>query len=241
MNDTLLQLSTLLPADIRHNPSLRNLSLRAHDIPSRTRLVMSGSVPKRMYFVASGWLSASTRLSDGGAPINMLRIRGDIAGLDCIHRDKAVHDITTLTPAELISVPLEEWRDAMSDDEALCAFVMSELCRDVCELSVMNAVIGRYKAPRRLAVLLHTLLERVRATYHDGIDTLTLPLTQEEIGLVLGLTNVSVNRAFRTLEQDGLVRTGRQSVTIVDEKRLVETMGIGALSPLIMPVLARSA
>ena len=61
-----------------------------------------------------------------------------------------------------------------------------------------------------------TLKQNQRA-YQTTVNTLSLPMTQEEIGRLLGLTNVSVNRAFRALENGGRISTARQTVTFLDK------------------------
>jgi CRP-like cAMP-binding protein len=84
-------------------------------------------------------------------------------------------------------------------------------------MRMMNAVIGHMKAPDRLAYFLYMTLQQNQSAYQTTLNTLSLPMTQEEIGRLLGLTNVSVNRAFRVLENEGRIATARQTVTFLDK------------------------
>ena len=53
----------------------------------------------------------------------------------------------------------------------------------------------------------------------DGVD-IGVPLTQAELGALIGAREVSVQRALRELEASGLVRRGRRRVIILDHERL---------------------
>jgi CRP/FNR family transcriptional regulator, cyclic AMP receptor protein len=50
---------------------------------------------------------------------------------------------------------------------------------------------------------------------YPGIGT-TLPISQEELGALVGLSRQRVNQALRQLEQHGLVRVSYRGVTILD-------------------------
>lgn len=240
MTEQRLQLQALLPARLRDKPWLSALSLRQHDLPPRTTLYRMGTQPGRIYFVAKGWIACAVPLGPRARPVSALRIRGDIIGLATLNGDEAVEEIETVTGAELISVPTHEYRDHMRDCDALTDFTFAEMARDMSNLQLMNGVIGRMTAPDRLAYFLYLMLERSRRTFHGRLDALNLPLTQEEIGHVLGLTNVSVNRAFRRLEGDGLIRTGRHAITFLDEVALTERLHLSGWESLMNRAVARA-
>jgi CRP-like cAMP-binding protein len=193
------------------------MALRAHDVPARELLFRADGNPQRLYFVAKGWIRGATALSISLRPISTLSIRGDVIGLSWMDRPNRMEDVSTITACELISVPTQDFRDWMQKDATLRNFVFNEIIREMMNIRMMSAVVGHMKAPDRLAYFLFIMLERCRRTYQTQLRTLSLPMTQEEIGRLLGLTNVSVNRAFRALETEGVIQTGRQSVTILDE------------------------
>jgi predicted transcriptional regulator len=49
-----------------------------------------------------------------------------------------------------------------------------------------------------------------------------LPMTQEQLADVLGLTSVHVNRTLQALEQQKLIRRHKRSVTIGDWQKLAD-------------------
>ena len=217
MDDVRMQLQSLLPAAIRHRPWVGETSARQHDLPARENIFRSGDSLQRVYFVARGWLRGSTALAENVRPLSNLYIRGDIIGLPWIGQLNQIEDVTTITHCELISVPAKQFQDWRHKDSFLQTYIQDELVRETINLRMMNAVIGQRKAPDRLAFFLFLTFQRIQRTYRTQTNALSLPMTQEEIGRMLGLTNVSVNRAFRALESQGRIATARQTVTFLDQ------------------------
>jgi len=54
-------------------------------------------------------------------------------------------------------------------------------------------------------------------------DTFDLPLTQEVLGDLLGLTSVHVNRTIRSLEADGLIARSDHRIRLIDMAALRST------------------
>ncbi|MGB6231815.1 MAG: Crp/Fnr family transcriptional regulator [Litorimonas sp.] len=220
MDHLKLQFQAMLPPALRHRPWVHAVSLQMDRLDPQEDLLRADGSTTRIYFVVKGWLQGSTALSGKARPIANLHMRGDVIGLSWIDHPNHIEDVGAVTPTELISMPATDLRTQMNSDPYLRDYVRSELVRELMNLRMMNAVIGHMKAPDRLAYFLLVVLLRSRRTLRSGTRTLPLPLTQSQIGRILGLTNVSVNRAFRTLETDELVQAGRQSVTYLDEDAL---------------------
>ncbi|HEY1785273.1 MAG TPA: Crp/Fnr family transcriptional regulator, partial [Pirellulales bacterium] len=55
---------------------------------------------------------------------------------------------------------------------------------------------------------------------HDRVDTDVLPVTHEFLGIMLGVRRASVTEVLRPLTENGLVRNGRGTITIVDRSGL---------------------
>lgn len=76
--------------------------------------------------------------------------------------------------------------------------------------------LGRRSAYERLAHLILELLIRLRAAGLGDDDSYTLPLTQELMADVLGLSGPHVNRMIRCLRDEGLATIEGQRVVIQD-------------------------
>jgi CRP-like cAMP-binding protein len=83
------------------------------------------------------------------------------------------------------------------------------------------ANVGRRDARTRIA---HVLCEFALRLKLAGLGEQTgyqLPMTQEQLGDVTGLTSVHVNRTLKSLEAEGLIeRISPRSITIGDWKKL---------------------
>jgi CRP-like cAMP-binding protein len=80
--------------------------------------------------------------------------------------------------------------------------------------------LGRSSAKGRVAALLMWIADRLRFAGLPTGDGFALPLTQEEIGDLTGLTAVHVNRTMRVLAEQGLIARSGATLRIVDTQRL---------------------
>lgn len=76
--------------------------------------------------------------------------------------------------------------------------------------------VGRRTAHERVAHFLLEMLTRLQAIGMADERSYRMPLTQELIGDVLGLSVPHVNRTLRRLREDNLVTVDGQSVVITD-------------------------
>lgn len=86
--------------------------------------------------------------------------------------------------------------------------------------------LGRRSAKQSLCALLIYLHDRVSVPDEAGIHSFELPLTQDQIGDVLGLHLVHVNRMFRVLENDGLILRRPKHITLLDPDELRRMTGL---------------
>ena len=71
----------------------------------------------------------------------------------------------------------------------------------------------------------HSLKERLARwllTMRDRSDDNALPITQNLLAEMLGVQRPTITNAARDLEHAGLIERGRQQVTILDRRRLIE-------------------
>ena len=75
--------------------------------------------------------------------------------------------------------------------------------------------IGRRSAHERLAHMFCEFALRLRIAGIEQGEKLALPMTQEQIADVLGLTPVHINRMVRKFEREGLIHRAQRMVTIL--------------------------
>ena len=88
--------------------------------------------------------------------------------------------------------------------------------------------LGRQSARSHLAHLLCELDVRLSGTARAEVAAFDLPLTQEQLADVLGLTSVHVNRTIQQLRAEGLIVSTGRTIRIPDIARL---RGVGEFDP----------
>ncbi len=90
------------------------------------------------------------------------------------------------------------------------------------------ANLGRRDSRTKVAYLLCELSVRLSRSEDAEVHDFTLPLTQEQISDIIGVTPMHVSRVFKELEADGLILRERRSIRILDWKMLASA---GDFSP----------
>lgn len=167
-----------------------------------------------------GWIASSIILRSGNRLIQKVHLPGDMLGTPTMVLARAADTLTAITEAATAFVPYERFGRLFEVAPRLAALFIVAVQMERLALMDMLAITGNASAREQLARLLvdlHTRLTPIGAVQDDAFD---LPLTQEVIGDLLGLTGVHVNRTVRSLEEDGLIaRTGHR-VRLLDLDRL---------------------
>ncbi|WP_292083108.1 MULTISPECIES: Crp/Fnr family transcriptional regulator [unclassified Brevundimonas] len=185
--------------------------------------------------VASGWIARGAMLNDGRRQIIGLSLPGDVivasGSVDADLLVWALTDVVTVDATAFWNTLSEPGAQASSLSEAW------RRCRTAERLRMARQVVrlGRLNAYERTAHLLLEMHERqVRlGTAHGG--ALHLPLTQDVLADILGLSTVHMNRTLQQLRRDVLVdyRTGR--TLLQDLPGLVQAANLSAVCGPLIP------
>ena len=173
-----------------------------------------------IFVVESGWLYTSALLEDGRRQIVRLHFRGDLLGLDSLAFQEAPDSITALTDAHICLIDRARLGMVFSEHPRLAALLFAVRQVDRVNLTDRLVSLGRNSARGRVAALLLQLANRLRAAQLPVENGFALPLSQEEIGDLTGLTAVHVNRTMRVLSEQGLIRRSGNVLHILQPERL---------------------
>ncbi|WP_170842052.1 Crp/Fnr family transcriptional regulator [Sphingomonas gellani] len=129
--------------------------------------------------------------------------------------------LTAITPVSVSAVSFDRFGSLLAQHPRVAAQFLLNVQRERVALMDQLSAMRRTSAQSRLAAFLTDLLERLGRLAAVKEDSFTMRLTQEQIGDVLGLTSVHVNRLLRDLEELGLIARDRQVVRILDRQALV--------------------
>ena len=186
-------------------------------------LYMEGDRPSRALFLLRGLVKLVHRAADGRACILALLGPGEPVGVAALTgRHPAETTATTLTTAQVLSVPTEAWSslvDRHADVAALLRALLARRLRDADRdrvALVMNDTLGR------VAHRLVELSQRFAVLNNGTAGTIqfTLPLTQQELAEWAGASREATSRALHVLRERGLISISRRDVTILDLDRL---------------------
>jgi CRP/FNR family transcriptional regulator, anaerobic regulatory protein len=179
---------------------------------------------RELFIVRKGWLYSSVLLDNGTRQIMRLHFPGDILGLSSLAFGESADSIVAVTEVSLCPFGKDRLASLFEDHPRIAALVFTLAIAERAALADRLASIGRTSARARVGALLCEIFARLRIS-DGGIDQLSMPLTQEEIGDATGLTAVHVNRMMRVLVDDGLIERRGHMIRLREEARLASESG----------------
>lgn len=172
--------------------------------------------------IVGGWACRPRILPDGRRQMLGLLVPGDLMGDRGERRPLALNPVVALTPVRTIGVGrLVQAVRTRPEDFSGIARALAAI--DRCEETVLldHVVrLGCQSARQRMAHLLLELYQRLSTIgfVHNG--TFPMPLTQDTLGELLGLSLVHVNRIVSQLRREKLASIRSGVVTVGDFARL---------------------
>ncbi|HWV13399.1 MAG TPA: Crp/Fnr family transcriptional regulator [Sphingobium sp.] len=185
-----------------------------------------GDAPQSVYMLLEGWVLSSMTLADGGRQILKVHLPGDILGTPSMALDKAAETLTALTPVKLRPISLSAFGGLFTRAPHMAALMFLSVQQERVMLMDRLCSIGRTSAECRLADFLVHLHSRLNVIQPGIGPRFEHPLTQEQIGDVIGLTAVHVNRVFRMLEEKKLILRDGHMIELLDIPALRKLSGV---------------
>lgn len=192
---------------------------------ARKDLIREGDRPGPVFVVLEGWACRYKILPNGTRQVLAYLMPGDSCDLHVGLLAEMDHSLQTITSALVARIERHEM-DAILQSHlgiANCMYV-SQLI-DEGTMRAWITSMGRRTSIERLAHLMCELYVRARNIGVSSEQELHLPLSQGMMADSLGMTPVHLNRVLRTLKAEGIMKLGRNSLTIVDPAKLVTIAG----------------
>ncbi|MFL0561690.1 Crp/Fnr family transcriptional regulator [Sphingomonas sp. 179-I 2A4 NHS] len=199
--------------------ALEGAALTSRSVSTGQDLMREGEAADRLHVIVDGWACRYLTTRDGARQISALLVPGDTVNLDVLAFGRSGYGVRALTAAKVLAIPRERALALAAQHAgivrtfALLAFTENAI------VSQWTLCIGRLSARQRLAHLLCELSVRLEGSEGDE-SSFGLPVTQEQLADVLGLTSVHVNRTIQQLRTEGLIVTGNCTITIPNVSRL---------------------
>ena len=187
--------------------------------PSRT-LIRAHATLSESTLLIDGFICRYKDLADGQRQILELHVPGDFLDLHSFLLKRLDHNVGTLTPVRVATVPHDRLKDVTERYPHLARLLWLSTLLDAALHRERILSVGRRSALSRIAHLFCELRLRLEIVGLTDGDRFALPITQADIGDASGLTPVHVNRTLRKLRDEELMTFRGGEVVIHDWERL---------------------
>jgi CRP-like cAMP-binding protein len=183
------------------------------DLPLRKQLEAPGKRINSVYFIDSGFASV---VADGSArnkiEVGMIGREGMTGVAVVLGSDRSPHETYIQNAGEGSRIGAAKLRTAITRSRSLQACLLLYAHAFLIQATYTAIANGRSKLEDRLA--------RWLLMAHDRLDLDELSITHEILSIMLGVRRPGVTVALNLLERDGLIKSHRGVITIVDRKGL---------------------
>lgn len=200
--------------------TLEEASARTKRIDARQDIIREGDRPEDVHLVIEGFACRYKVLADGKRQIMALLVPGDFCDLHVAILGEMDHSIATLSACTMVHIPRATVLDLTQNHPRIAHALLWNTLVDEGVLREWLVNMNQRNADHRTAHLFCELLVRLQAVGRADETSFDLPMTQSELGDLLGLSTVHVNRTLQTLRDDGLIVLRSKRLTIPDVGRL---------------------
>ena len=179
-----------------------------------------------VFLLIDGWVITTASFSDGSRQVLKIHLPGDIMGAPSLALDRSAETITAVTDVIVSKVTADRLSNIFEALPRLAMLFFLTAQEERVILMDRLATLGRRSAKGSLSSLLIHLSNRIGAIGDGGYPTFEMPLNQGQIGDILGLHMVHVNRMFRALEADGLIARSGKNIHLLDVEELQRLSGL---------------
>jgi CRP-like cAMP-binding protein len=191
-------------------------------VPADEDMVREGDCPGDSKVLLEGFAARYKLLANGKRQITGLHIPGDFVDLHSFTLKRMDHGIVALSDCRIGVVPHEALHRITEEQPHLTRLLWLNTTMDGAIHRQTIVVVGRQDARGKLAHLVCEMYLRLKIVAETDGYRFRLPVTQAEIGDMVGLSTVHVNRTLQDLRGEGLLSWERTAVEILDWERLCE-------------------
>ncbi|MDQ1154185.1 Crp/Fnr family transcriptional regulator [Brevundimonas sp. SORGH_AS_0993] len=194
--------------------------------PRHHVLRREGTEPLNLHLLLGGWVAASLSLPTGKQQIVKVHLPGDLLGAPSLSLKSSAETLTTLTPVAAQPLSRSRLIAAFARHPRLAITLFLSAQKERVSLMDRLALVGQADAHVRIAALLVDLFDRLSAIGQARDGAFAMPLTQRDLGDLVGITPVHVNRTLRAMDKANLIRRSDQTITLLDIDRLRGLTGL---------------
>ena len=189
---------------------------RRRRIAARARLFEEGDAAYEVLVVDHGAVKLARVSGEGREVVVAVRREGAILGeLSAIDGGARSTSATTLVATELIAVPFNNFRDLLAERATIGRALLDLLAQRLRESTDRMLEFGTADALTRVCRRLVEFADALELQPADGVE-LIVPLTQQEIASLSGLSREAVVKALKSLRELGWIEVTGRNLTLLD-------------------------
>ncbi len=186
------------------------------NLPKHAKLLEEGQLPEGIFVLLHGSVKLFVSLKCGKSLILRLVQSGEVLGLSAtMSSTPAEYTAETLSPTQFLYVPRKDFLTLLEQHPAICISVVEVLSHQLREaVNMIHYSSGSQPAVEKLADLLEMWVAECGEATERGTE-LKLPLTQEEIGQMIGVSRETVSRLLADFEEQGILELEGSHVLVL--------------------------
>ena len=200
-----------------------SLGIRIQAFAPQSVVEKVGEESERLWIGVAGWFVRYNDLADGERSISQYFSGGDILNVSQLGHAWARSELSALTDASALSVPIASFKTAIYADPSTATAFGSWMARQIAEIERQSRIMVQGTAAQKLAYLLLSLSDRQSSLgSQEGLiaGNLTAPVTQKQFGEAAGITPITVNRIFKSWKDLGLIKLTSGRLIVQDRSEL---------------------
>lgn len=215
--DRLSRHTSFLPCELE---ALRGLHGRVDRVRSRSDFVRLGEYTREASFVTSGLVGRFDQNRKGDRQVVAIYFPGDVPDLHSVVMPQASSALHAFTASSVLRISHRELLEAANTHAGIAFALWRESALDAVRVSKWVVSVGRRDALSRMAHLICEFACRSTGLAIPGVVHFGFPVTQVDLGDMLGLSPVHVNRTLKSLRLANLIGVDRGKVHILDWQKL---------------------
>lgn len=195
---------------------------RTREVGPDQDMVHQGDSPTESTLLLDGFAARYKLLESGKRQITAIHVAGDFVDLHSFLLKRMDHAIVALTPCKVAVVPHETLAEITETQPHLTRLLWLSTLVDGAVHREWLVAMGRRSAAGHAAHLFCEMFLRLQSVGLVDGNSYQFPLTQSELGDVLGLSTVHCNRVVQELRRMNVLSWRGDVVSIEDWDRLVE-------------------
>ena len=225
-NALVAKLSQFAPLSHKDIGLLKALCLPEERLRAGVNIVVEGETPRSLFVVTRGMACRYRLMPDGKRQILTILLPGDLFGLPRFLLHTMDHSVAAIGPTRIAAIGREAVIDIIANHPRIGAALWWSVMQEEAMLRERIVALGRRTARGRVAYLVCEIVWRQRAVGIAEDHAVRLPFTQTDLGDMLGLTAVHINRVLQGFRRDELITLDRRRFTLLDIERLQAIAGL---------------